>query len=470
MHLPRLISSFIVCFTVIIAAAVAHVDAASFVITPIPDQVQGTIAPEFAGLSYESSILLTGPDQAHYFSLRNAPLIDLFKTLGVRSLRVGGDGVDSPRFAIPGDADIDSLFQFARAAGVKVIYSFRFKNGNVETTLPLARYIADHYSENLECFAIGNEPNVYYKSFAEYLPVWSKYFAAITVGNPSVKVCGPSAWQEDWARQFADAMTPEQLGKIAFVSQHIYPFGVADRLKDAAAACEQMIGKKDYNANYQKFAPEVLKRGLRYRLEETNSYAHGGEEGASNAYVAALWALDYCYWWASHQASGINFHTGNFSVSANRRGFRYSAFVPSANGYTSLPLAYGMLTFSLGGQGRLVNVKVERPTAGTVPDLRVYAVRDEQGDIRVTLINRSRGREAGDAHISMNLPKAFNRVASIALAQADGDLAAQTEITVGGAAIEDDGEWKGKWTELHSANQLSLAVPAASAMVVKLSD
>jgi hypothetical protein len=38
-----------------------------------------------------------------------------FKTLGIRSLRVGANAVDDPRIPVPQEKDIDMLFKFARA-------------------------------------------------------------------------------------------------------------------------------------------------------------------------------------------------------------------------------------------------------------------------------------------------------------------------------------------------------------------
>ena len=108
------------------------------------------------------------PDKtgAHFFSPTNTALVTLFRNLGLRHLRVGGTSVESPpKTPIPGVNDIDSLFAFAQAAGVsKVIYSFRLLETNAEqhvaaTNAVLARYIWDHYRPQLDCFAVGNEPD-----------------------------------------------------------------------------------------------------------------------------------------------------------------------------------------------------------------------------------------------------------------------------------------------------------------------
>jgi len=58
---------------------------------------------------------------AYFFSPANKPLVKMFQTLGIQSLRVGGNTAERATVKIPDKADIDSLFGFARAAGVKVI-------------------------------------------------------------------------------------------------------------------------------------------------------------------------------------------------------------------------------------------------------------------------------------------------------------------------------------------------------------
>ena len=87
------------------------------------------LSPRFLGLSYEMSMLLP-TDGHYYFDPNDQALVNTFKTLGIRSLRVGANAVDDPRIPVPQEKDMDALFSFARAAGVKVIYSFRLKNGD----------------------------------------------------------------------------------------------------------------------------------------------------------------------------------------------------------------------------------------------------------------------------------------------------------------------------------------------------
>ena len=61
------------------------------------------------------------------------------KLLGVKSVRVGGNTCDNPAVAVPSEKDIDNFFAFAKAAGVKVIYTLRLKGAT--DTAPAAKIV-----------------------------------------------------------------------------------------------------------------------------------------------------------------------------------------------------------------------------------------------------------------------------------------------------------------------------------------
>src|SRR4051812_31216203 len=83
------------------------------------------IPTDYTGLSFEVTQLLPDSNGKHYFRADNKPLIRLFQTLGIRSLRIGGNTSDRDVRRLPEHADFDSLFAFAKAADVKVIYCLR---------------------------------------------------------------------------------------------------------------------------------------------------------------------------------------------------------------------------------------------------------------------------------------------------------------------------------------------------------
>ncbi len=122
-------------------------------------QAVSSLSSQAIGLSFETSQMLPDKKGAHYFRPDNQELIAMFKTLGIESLRIGGNSVDTAGIPIPNESDIDSLFEFAKAAGVKVIYSVRLENGDSKSASEAAKRIYGRYPDLISCFAIGNEPS-----------------------------------------------------------------------------------------------------------------------------------------------------------------------------------------------------------------------------------------------------------------------------------------------------------------------
>ena len=238
------------------AGVVCFCDAQSpVVIQLLPEKSGAAVAPDFVGLSFEIQNVLPDTNGNHFFSVKNRPLIATFKTLGIKSLRVGGNTADRPTLPMPSVTDVDNLFAFAKAAGVKVIYTLRLNEGSLAAATQMANYIEGHYARQLECFAIGNEPNVFSKEYAPYLAEWKRYVAQITAptNSPRAKFCGPSTspGHETWAADFANEFGNR--GPLAFVSQHDYPGGDARRATNSAAERDKILSPA-MDEHYDKFA------------------------------------------------------------------------------------------------------------------------------------------------------------------------------------------------------------------------
>ena len=440
----------------------------------LPSQVGPVLTPDFTGLSFEMNYVLADTNGNHFFSPTNRQLIATFKTLGIKNLRVGGNTADRPTLPTPSLGDVDSLFDFAKAADVKVIYTLRLREGSLTGATAMADYIMQHYSEQLACFAIGNEPNVFSKEYAPYLAEWKRYAARITATNhsPNAIFCGPSTspGHESWANRFANEFG--RRGPLALIAQHDYPGGDARRATNAAAARDRILSPA-MDAHYAKFAsawvPAALTNGLPYRLEEANSFYDGGAVDVSDTHAAALWALDYQWWWAAHGASGINFHTGDKVAARDEsKPCRYAVFWSAPAGYDVHPIAYALKMYSLGGRGRLLPVKIENEDQ---LNIAVYAAAADQKTSFVTLINREHGVNGRAAEFELDPGRDLNGADVMFLAAPENNIAAKTGITLGGADIQDDATWTGKWTPLpHPAanGKLSIELPCASAALVRI--
>ena len=410
----------------------------------------------------------------HFFSTKNKSLIATFKTLGIKSLRVGGNTADRQTLPTPSMADVDNLFAFAKAADVKIIYTLRLNAGSLDAATQMANYIMRHYANRVECFAIGNEPNVFSKEYAPYLAEWKRFAAQITAptNSPNAKFCGPSTspGHETWARDFANEFGSH--GPLALIAQHDYPGGDARRATNSVVARNKILSPaidEHYTTFAANFVPAILSNGLPYRLEEVNSFYDGGALDVSDTFASALWALDYQWWWAAHGANGINFHTGDKVAARDEsKPCRYAVFWTSPQGYNPHPIAYALKMFSLAAHGSLSPTKLEN--AGNL-NLAVYAVAPGKNNFCVTLINREHGPTARTAEIVLNSGFAKSKTETMFLTVPEGNIAAKTGVTLGGAEIQDDATWNGKWTRLANSMEgveIKFSLPPASAALVKI--
>src|ERR1700735_4500779 len=185
----------------------------------------GPVVPDdFAGLGFERGPLNPGNAgvAGYLFRPENDSLVTLFRNLGLRNLRLGGGSVDN-MFPAGADGDftgIDNLFGFARAAGVRIIYTLRMHNPSTKSIGDLeaidarvAGHIWRHHRENVASFAIGNEPDwhafhtyeghpadpaIYEEisgvpgsAYSSYRAHWQSFAAAVADAAPGAPLSGP---------------------------------------------------------------------------------------------------------------------------------------------------------------------------------------------------------------------------------------------------------------------------------------
>src|SRR5215469_5550149 len=122
-----------------------------------PNAPTTQIPQGFLGLSFETLTLLPHTDGTPaYFTPSNRPLIQLFHTLGIHSLRIGGNTADTPSIPIPTESQIEPLFAFAKLADARVIYTLRLRESSIPKVAEAAKYLMDHYAAQIDCLAIGN--------------------------------------------------------------------------------------------------------------------------------------------------------------------------------------------------------------------------------------------------------------------------------------------------------------------------
>lgn len=459
------------------------------------------LSDQIIGLSYECSSLL--PQRGnYYFDPNNTELLNIFSTLGIRHIRLGGNSVDEASIPQPAEADIRSFFEFAKAAKLKVIYSFRLKESDPWYAKNTARFILDNYADQLESFAIGNEPS-YYKDYALYVSKWTAIRDAILETCPQAVFSGPDQNPDaERLKLLADDFA-EGKGRLVQLSQHNYPFGCSyvnykehdvSKLipRDTLLRRNDLLSDSAYTI-YREVRDGMLEavkgKELSFRLTETNNLWYSGLRGVSDRYVSALWGLDYLHWWSAQGIAGLNFHTGDSTGGAIALPCRYAVFVRSGKALEARPLAYGIKMFEQGAEGRVLPLKISSAPA---QQLSTYAYLNKDNEVLITLINKNipashamtadgklsnsideESRPSGIRTVSISLDRDFSQAAVLQLKAKDNYVGAPAQdVLLGGASIEADGNWKGQWQKLKKPavrkQIITLELEPASAMVLKI--
>lgn len=443
----------------------------------------GDLIPEdFSGISVETGSVRKNNARynGYFFSDKNLQTIQIFNNLGLKHLRVGGGSVDMNQTE-PTLADIDELFLFAKKSGVKVVYSFRLLNGDIEHNVELAKYIWGKYKEYIDCFSVGNEPdwNSYHKEDPEitdyptYRYKWKKFAVAISEAIPEVKFTGPNTGSNypvtgskdtnynglSWTVNFAKELKNTNL--ISKLSQHNY---VGQDVVAQGLTPKQMVDKmlssswvdNEYPTLYNAILKPVLDEGFSYRLAESNSFSSGCD-GGSNCFATALFSLDYMHWWAENKCAGVNFHNKQWVLNA-------PITMNEVTGELSVnPVGYGIAAFKLSSNGHVQPITVKKDKSLNVT---AYAVKNGK-DIYVTLINKEHGTDAEDAKVTINLDANAQKIETLALISPE-NIPLSQKVTLGGAVISNSEDWNGKW-DSHNSDDMVFEVKATSALIVKIS-
>ncbi len=457
----------------VVAHGCTAADAARARLTVASEDAGRPIAPDFIGLSYESSIVAPGD----YFTPDNRSVLGLIRSLGDTGvIRIGGNKSEhtvwrpdarpsaSDSFALTPTA-IDRLATALRILGWRLIWGLNLARGTPEAAAEEAAYVAHAVGPHLLAFQIGNEPDGFglwtkvrppsYDADA-FVAEWRRFHAAVRARVPEARFAGPAvSFRTDWVARLADAK-PERL---ALLTHHYYADGPSGALHVSLAKLLHTSDKPA--ATLATLEDQGRLYHLPYRIAETNSVYNEGQPGVSDTLGAALWAVELMFQIAAAGGAGVNFHAGIH----NHRADADKAYTPIARAgggrHRAAPLYYGMLMFAQAARGALLPARLAAPS----PELRAFAVRAPDGTLRVCLINK--GVDRG-ARVGIDPGRQFARAAVLSLAGPAPD--ARTGVTLGGATVDEFGAWTPSAHEVtrFAGREIIVDVPAASAAVVSV--
>jgi hypothetical protein len=357
---------------------------------------------------------------------------------------------------------------------------------------------------------LGNEPDISYRyDLARYLQDLTAYRdAAVTDPFPIV---APSTsetiapWQAIDAREvptrffwdwpaILDVIAPEMKARRgaygALATDHFYP--LARGCETDAYRCatiERLLSDErlaNLAYNVYSHAVEANRRGLVYRLQETNTAAGRGVAGVSNVAASALWALAMMFESACPQppnapganagcatgAGGINLHNAEverFFFPEEGNAF-YNAIAydpsPAAGAPAAAPPYYALLLFSRFAQETHGLRPVSIAPDGT--PIRAWQVQARGGDRRLFAVNMSGDPQAVTVAAG-NWRYMLSRMTPYDPTGAGRTLDAP-QVRIDGRAVAADGSWPGfaPTTGRIQRGRLRLTLGAGEAAVVTL--
>ncbi len=440
----------------------------------ISTATSGSIDAGFAGLSYEKSSLCEP-----LFSVSNSDLLGLFQRLGSSVLRIGGNTVDQSVWTPNGQggtagqiapADVASLAAFVKAAGWQCIYGINLGGAATGATTPAlaaaeVAYAAEQFGSSLIGIEIGNECDGYGAagsyfagawSLSTFQALWSQFRSAILAQTPGVPITGPASGSNvsTWTVPFGKAVTRNG---ISLLSQHYYR---GDGHASTATGAMLVAPDPKLVNCLSLLSTGAQSIGIPFRLSECNSFFGGGAPGVSDSPASALWALDFLFSCAQGGASGVNFHGGGLS-----------SYSPIANQSGSVlgvrPEYYGILFFTLAGQGTLCQTEV---SAGGL-NVTAYTVKDPAGRMSLVVVNKEATQ---NLQLAINLPQAANAASLVALTQPSGgateSLAGTSAMTIQNGSVASNGNFSPSAAHnlATSGSQVTCYVPAFSAVLIQI--
>jgi hypothetical protein len=433
----------------------------------------GTIGPAFAGLSYEKFWLYQP-----LFTQANTNLAGIFRRLGASILRIGGNSTDQNTWTPNGagqiagqiaPSDVASAAAFVKATGWQCLYSVNLGGSASGATTPAlaaaeVAYAASQFGGSLYGVEIGNECDLYGSSYyagnwslAQFQALWEQYRSAILARTPDVPIIGPaSAFNEStWTVPFGEAVG----NKISLLTQHYYR---GDGLLPGATIDFLLSPDTALKADLEILNNGAKNIGIPFRMAECNSYFHAGAPGVSNSYASSLWIIDYLFDCARGGAAGVNFHGGG-------NGPGYTPIANSSGTVIGVrPEFYGILLFTLAGQGRLYATELNADSLNA----SAYAVRTASGGLNLIINNKD---PIQNLQLSAQLPMNIERATVIEMKQLSTGaqsptLTATAGVTIQGAAVNPDGTFspRSAYAIPFRASQLRCHVPALSAVLIEV--
>jgi hypothetical protein len=449
------------------------------------------VSPGFLGLSMEYSTvpLYTGADPG----AEDPVLMRLIQNLAPRQqpvLRIGGTttdwawrpvaGVSRPpwvRFVMT-DRWVEVTRALAERVRAHLILSINLEANSPGVAGDEARsLLAGIGRSRIEAFELGNEPELYgriawyrtpggravlsrsrHYDFADYMSDYSRVARSL----PLVPLAGPSTGGASaWTRPLGRFLVAEP--RVGLVTMHRYGLDRCDMPPPVLTAGELLTqhAQERVASSVAQSVRTAHAHGVALRIEELNAVACGGQDGVSNAFASALWALDTMFEALRVGVDGVNIHT-------RASGLNSLFTVEEVNGVWRAvvrPEYYGLMMFVDAAPVGSRLLRVAEASGGPV---RIWATMAPDGHVRVVLINEDPNHQR---KVELRVPSAKTPGALERLEAPN--LRAMSDVTLGGRSFGAEtktGLLAGRYVATlvkPVGGQYIIQLPAASAATLK---
>jgi hypothetical protein len=437
-----------------------------------------TLRDDFIGISFEANIV-TQP------ALATGNLAQYLRTLGPGVMRFGGNFVDKSFWTSRGEprpswavatitpADLERVKRLAIDSGWKVIFGVNLKHRDPARAADEAAHAKRILGNSLLAIGIGNEPN-YYPGYSP-AKLWSDYQAyrtAINRSAPGVGLVGPETGSAPAAVTYLQDFARRQRSNVDLfaLTTHFYPACA----RNADVTIADMLSLAFHNRirdRAQILVDAARPLGISAIMDEANSVSCEGEDGTSDTYASALWAIDAEMMIASMGIRGYYFHSAIARCGAPKPFYKaYTPFCAATDAdaaavrLVARPEYYGLLMLQQVGTGTFA------PVTNSDPDtLRAYAVRNGSR-LRLVLDNLQDPASFGDRTVTVDLGSRFTHGDLLRLTGPSLATTSTSGIRLGGHFVGRDGTFAGtdKTPVTVNGSTLTLTLPAASATLVTL--
>jgi len=407
-------------------------------------------------------------------------------------LRIGGNSADHtiwaarlrrmPRWVFElTPAWLQAARKVVRRAGVRLMLDLNLITDSPSAASVWARAAeADLPPASIAGFAIGNEPDIYSRSFwvaalsrrgldASILPPgltpdgyareFRAYARLIRRFAPRVPLLGPEIAHPLRHASWVSSLVARTRADLGIVTAHSYPYTACTAQGSPSYPTIARLLSEHASAGIARSLASVIgdahRAGLAFHLTEVNSVTCGGVAGVSDTFATALWAPDTLFELLRAGVDGVNVHGRTDAINA--------AFAFKRGALVARPLMYGLVMFrrALGSDPRLLHVRMR---ARRQLHVKVWAVAVAGGGLHVLVIDKGSRAARVALRIAPHGPAAVQRLLS-------PSVAATTGVTLAGQSLDADGRWIGHRVVsqlMPSSGGYELTVPRYSAALVSV--